>query len=103
MANLTIEEVCDGVVFGVKVVPGASRTEISGLHGDMLKVRVSAAPEKGKANKCLGECLAAILGVKKNCISVVSGHTSPVKRIQVSGISQDTLLERLQLSGRGDN
>jgi uncharacterized protein (TIGR00251 family) len=101
MANLNIDEVSEGVVFCVKVVPGASKTEICGLHGDMLKVRVSAAPEKGKANKCLSEHLAAILGVKKNSVSVVSGHTSPVKRVEVLGISKDTLLENLDLSGRG--
>jgi uncharacterized protein (TIGR00251 family) len=95
MANLSIEEVGEGVVLSVKVVPGASRTAVSGLHGDMLKVRVSAAPEKGKANKCLCECLAQVLGVKKKAVSVVSGQTSPAKRVEVLGISKETVIERL--------
>lgn len=101
MANLSIEEVSDGVVFAVKVVPGASRTAVSGLHGDMLKVRVSAAPEKGKANKCLSDHLAQVLGVKKNTVSVISGQTSPSKRVQVLGISAQALLDKLGLGERG--
>ena len=101
MANLSIEEVSGGVVFAVKVVPGASRTSVSGLYGDMLKVRVSAPPERGKANKCLCKCLADALGVKGNAVSVVSGQSSPAKRVQVVGISGRTLLERLGLGERG--
>ena len=58
--------------------------------------------EKGKANQCLSEHIAKILGVKKNGVSVVSGLTSPVKRIEVLGISKDALLKKLHLSGRGD-
>jgi len=101
MANLSVEEVGEGVVFAVKVVPGASRTAVSGLHGDMLKVRVSAPPEKGKANKCLSECLARVLGVRKNAVSVVSGQTSPLKRVEVLGISASELIERLELGTQG--
>jgi len=98
MANLTIQEIDEHVVFTAKVVPGSSGpTRICGLLDGMLKVKVSAAPEKGKANQCLLKFLAKQLGVKKNSISIISGQTSPVKQLQVSGISSDLLLRKLNL------
>lgn len=97
MGNLAIEEIDGGVVFTAKVVPGASQTCIAGVLDGMLKVRVSAAPEKGKANKCLLEFLGKQLGVKKNALSIISGQTSPVKHIKVLGISGETLVRRLKI------
>ncbi len=99
MSNLTIQEVDEGVVFVVKAVPGSSGpTRICGLLDGMMKVKVSAAPERGKANQCLLKFLAKQLGVKKNAVSIISGKTSPVKHVQVSGISADTLLKKLGLN-----
>jgi len=83
------------VVFGVKVVPGSSRTALAGVLGDLLKVKVAAPPEKGKANKCLIEFLAKQLGIKKNQISIVAGQMNPVKMVKVAGISIEMLLEKL--------
>ena len=103
MAKLKTEESSEGVTFPVKVVPGASHTALSGLHGESLKVRVAAPPEKGKANKCLCEHLAGVLGIRKQQVCVVSGHTSPVKRVEVRGVSRHMLLGRLQLGGRGED
>jgi uncharacterized protein (TIGR00251 family) len=60
---------------------------LCGVLDGMLKVKVAAAPEKGKANKCLVEFLAKQLGIKKNDIAVCSGQTSPVKQIQIHGVS----------------
>ncbi len=98
MADLTVREVDEGVVFLAKIVPGSnSPTRICGLLNGMLKVKVSAAPEKGKANQCLLKFLAGQLGLKKNAISIISGQTSPVKHIQVTGLSTDTLLKKLNL------
>ncbi len=63
--------------------------------GGMLKVKLAAAPEKGKANESLVEFLADTLGVKKNAITITSGLTSPVKTIQITGISTEYLLDKL--------
>lgn len=99
MANLTVQELDGGAVFTAKIVPGSSgKTRICGLLDGMLKVKVSAAPEKGKANRCLVRFLADELGVKKNEVSIISGKTGPVKRVQVSGISAATLLDKLNLN-----
>ncbi len=98
MSNLAVEEIDDGVVFAVKVVPGSSRTAVCGLLGEMVKIKISAAPEKGKANKCLLDFLAKQLGVKKNAVIIVSGKTSAVKQVQVTGLSVEQLLNKLNLN-----
>jgi uncharacterized protein (TIGR00251 family) len=99
MANLKIQEIDERVVFVAKIVPGSnSPTRICGLLDGMLKVKVSAAPERGKANQCLLEFLAKQLGVKTNAVSIIRGKTSPVKHVQVSGMSADTLLKKLGLN-----
>ena len=98
MADLKIENIEGGVVFTAKVVPGSSRTAVSGLLDGMVKVKIAAPPEKGKANQCLVEFLAKKLGVKKNAISITSGQTNPVKQVQVLGISAETLIEKLNLN-----
>jgi len=99
MANLIVQQVDEGAVFVAKIVPGVSGpTRICGLLDGMLKIKVSAPPQKQKANQCLLRFLAKELGVKKNTISIISGKNSPVKRVQVSGISADMLLKRLNLN-----
>jgi uncharacterized protein (TIGR00251 family) len=99
MATLAIQKVDEGAVFTVKIVPGGSSpTQICGLLGEILKIKVAAPPEKGKANRCLIEFLAEKLGVKKNAVSIISGRTSPVKHVKVSGISPETILQKLNPS-----
>ena len=93
-----ILEDAHGVIFTAKVVPGSSRTVVAGVLEDMIKIRVAAAPEKGKANQCLIAFLAQQLGVKKNAVEILSGHTNPVKQVRVAGISAVELLTRLGLS-----
>jgi uncharacterized protein (TIGR00251 family) len=101
MGNLTVQEVNGGVTFTVKVIPGSSRSGICGLLGGMLKVKVSAPPEKGRANKCLLEFLAKKLGAKKTDVNIISGKSSQIKSVQVLGISAQTLLEKLNLNKQG--
>jgi len=95
--NQSVQDVDGGVVFTAKVVPGSSRTAVSGLLDGMVKIKIAAQPEKGKANQCLVEFLAKKLGVKKKAISITSGQTNPVKQVQVIGISAGALIEKLNL------
>ena len=97
MAEIKIEEIGGGIKFFAKVVPGSSKTAISGILNGMLKVKVAAAPEKGKANKCLSEFLAEQLGIKKNAVVIVSGHTSAVKQIQINGVSITEFCSKLNI------
>lgn len=76
-----------GTLFWVRVVPGASRESVVGWQSDgVLRVRVSAPPERGRANKALLRVLAAALGVKPSALRLVSGAASRQKRIHVDGI-----------------
>jgi uncharacterized protein (TIGR00251 family) len=97
LSSEAIREVEGGVVFTVKIVPGSSRTGVSGLLDGMVKIKVSAPPEKGKANRCLVELLAKQVGVKKNAVSIISGKTNPVKDVQVLGVSAEMLSQKLGL------
>ena len=75
----------DGVIFKIKVQPGAAKNEIVGVQGDVLKVKINAPPVKGKANRALTDFLAEKLGVKKSEVEIISGHTSKIKKIKVLG------------------
>ncbi len=79
----------------IKVSPGASRDAVDGWMGDVLKVRVKAAPERGKANAAVAGLLASTLGVAKSEVEVVSGHASPRKVVRVVGISKEEVGQRL--------
>ena len=95
MDNLTIDNIDGGSVFTVKIVPGSSRTGIGGLLNDQLKVKISAAPQKGKANQCLINFLAGKIGVKKKDVKIIAGQTNPVKKVQILGISPEILRDKL--------
>jgi len=67
----------------VKVVPGASADEIVGWIGDVLKVRVSAPPERGRANAAVCALLAKALRVTDSQVTVVAGGASPRKIVEI--------------------
>ncbi len=82
-----IEATANGVELAVKVVPGASRDRIVGPLGDALKIQVSAAPEKGKANVAVIKLIAERLGISPRSISVIRGETNPRKVLAIHGMS----------------
>ena len=81
--------------FSVKVVPRASRDEIMGTEGDVLKVRLKAPPVEGRANEALIAFLADRLGVGKAQVEILHGSRSRKKLVKVRGISPTVLAERL--------
>ena len=95
MSQLKITEAEGGVTFAVRVVPRANRNEIVGVHGDALKVRLTAPPVKGKANDALIAFLAKRLGVRKRQVEIVAGATSRRKMIRVIGLLAPEVDERL--------
>lgn len=69
----------------VKVIPKSSRTELVGrLPDGTWKVRIAAAPERGKANKALCAFLADHFGVPQSRVEIVSGETSHIKRVRIA-------------------
>jgi len=75
----------------VRVQPGASKNEIVEMQEDALKIRISAPPVQGKANKVLIQFLAKQLAVKRSQVEILSGHTSRVKTIHVIGQGTEKL------------
>jgi len=75
-----------GVTLRLHIQPGAKKTEVVGLHGEALKIRLAAPPVDGKANACLLAYLADRLGVAKSAVSLLSGDSSRAKRVRVTGI-----------------
>jgi len=90
---LKVTKTAAGVTFRVRVQPGASKNEIVGIQEDALKIRISAPPVEGKANKALIQFLAKQLAVKRNQVEIMSGHTSRIKTIHVVG---EGIQEKLQ-------
>ena len=86
-----------GVIIRVQVQTRASRDEVVGLHGDVLKVRITAAPVAGAANKHLLKFLAKELKIPQGQLSIKSGDTSKKKSVAVQGISAARVRERLQV------
>ena len=82
----------------VKVVPGSSKNELAGWLGESLKLRVTAKPEKGKANSAVVSLLSEYLGIPKNQLSIKSGHTSSRKVVTIIGLSTSQVKKRLILS-----
>ena len=91
MTTLRIIEQQGSIRFPVRVQPRASRSEIVGVHGDALKVRLAAPPVDGAANAALVELLAAALGVPRRCVQIVSGATSRGKIVEVSGVAVENI------------
>ena len=90
---LKVTKTAAGVTFRVRVQPGANKNEIVGVQQDALKVRISAPPLEGKANKALIQFLAKQLGVKRNQVEIMSGHTSRIKTIHVVGEGTEKRLQ----------
>ena len=89
-----VRTVPGGVRFSVRVQPSASRSEVCGVHGEALKVRLAAPPVDGAANDALKVLLARELDVPRRAIAIVSGASSRSKLVQVEGIASGAV-ERL--------
>jgi len=90
-----ITEETDGVSFLVRVIPRSSSNCISGVHGEAVKIRLTAPPVEGAANKALIKFLAERLGVKPDQVEILSGHKSRIKRLRVTNISVKEISTRL--------
>jgi len=77
------------------VYPNAAKNEMLGFTDGVLRVKITAPPSKGKANKELVAFLGQLLEVSKSSISIIKGHTSRNKLITIDGLSQEEVRKRL--------
>ncbi|ACV61974.1 protein of unknown function DUF167 [Desulfofarcimen acetoxidans DSM 771] len=94
---LDIRSVQNGVVFKVRVQPRASKDQVAGLWEDAVKIRLTAPPVEGEANRALCDFLAKHLGVTRAQVDLVTGQTGRNKLVRVSGITAESVLQRLGL------
>jgi uncharacterized protein (TIGR00251 family) len=85
----------EGTVIPVHAQPGARRNAVLGERAGALRIAVTAAPEKGKANAAIQSLLAESLGCRPSQVQLLSGEASRQKRFLVSGLTPDELRPRV--------
>ena len=79
----------------LRVTPGAKRSELVGRYGEAWKVRVAAAPERGRANAAVLDLIATSLAVPRASVELLTGHTAQDKVVELAGIDQAEVDRRL--------
>lgn len=85
----------DGTTLDAFVQPGARRATIGGLHGEALKIKVTAPASDGAANRAVEQALAAVLDVPPSRVRVERGHGSRRKRIGIAGVPPENVAAAL--------
>ncbi len=84
----------------IRVVPGAKSTGVLGRHGDAWKVRVTAPPERGRANDAVVALVARCVGIERPAVQVVAGLSSRDKVVELVGVSREEAERRLEAAGQ---
>jgi uncharacterized protein (TIGR00251 family) len=92
---VNLESNSRGVILPVRANAGARRNGIVGVRNGALRVAVTAAPEKGKANRAIIDLLAKSFQLPKSSIELVSGETSPKKRFLLAGTNEALVSQQL--------
>lgn len=93
---IALEAHAEGTILAVRAHAKARRNAIERERAGSLVVSVTAAPEKGKANKAIVGLLAETLSLRKNQFELLSGETAPQKRFLIRGVSPDELRNRIE-------
>lgn len=92
-----VQEIPEGVTFKVTVQPRGSRNELVGLQGDALKIKLTAPPVEGAANRMCVEFLAKSLKVRKSDVEIIQGHSSRAKKVLVRSASRHSIESLLKV------
>ncbi|HEX8248862.1 MAG TPA: DUF167 domain-containing protein [Pyrinomonadaceae bacterium] len=90
---IQLAEKNNALVFTVKVVPRASKSEIVGLYDGALKIRLASPPVDGAANAELVKLLSKTLGVSKSAVEILSGQSARTKQVKISGVKAKDFLK----------
>lgn len=94
--QILIRETKNGLSFDIHVNPHASKAQIAGIAGGLLKVKVTAPPVEGAANEaCIG-LIAKKLGIRKSQLTIAAGAKGRKKTILVSAIDKMELEQKLE-------
>ena len=92
-----IDPVSGGVRLTLHIQPRASTTEVAGIHGDALKLRIASPPVDGAANDEIVRFLAEQLGVPRRQVTIISGATGRRKTVAIAGVDRDAASRALGL------
>ncbi len=92
---IAITEHPEGCVLPVRAQPGAKKNAVLGERAGALRIAVSAAPERGKANEAIRSLLCDSLSCKASQVAILSGETSRDKRFLIQGLKPDELSRRI--------
>ena len=90
-----LRDEADALILTLHIQPAAKKTEVVGVHGDALKIRLAAPPVDGKANAALIKFVAAQLGVGKSTVTLISGDTARAKRLRIVGVGATAVRNQL--------
>lgn len=92
---MTVRATADGVTIEILVQPRAARERFGPVHGDRIKVAVTAPPVDGAANDAVVALLARVFECPRRDIEVVMGQSSRRKTVRIAGVSANDVQERL--------
>jgi uncharacterized protein (TIGR00251 family) len=87
-SGAAITSVDGGVRISVHAQPGAKKTEVAGLHGNAIKIRIQAPPLEGRANDELIRFLAEVLDVPRAHVTLYRGDKSRTKVFSIIGVDE---------------
>jgi len=98
-AQTTYLKTCSrGTILLVHIQPNSSKSEIKGLHGERIKIRISSPPVEGEANQTLIDFLSKFFNKPKNQIEIIRGAKSRTKDVLISDISVLDIQKKLNNS-----
>ena len=95
LSMIKLEPHADGVILSVRANAGAKKNAVTGEHDGAVKISVTQAPEKGKANKAIVEVICKSLGLKRSQVELLSGETSSHKKFLLRGAQPADIIRRL--------
>lgn len=93
---LDIKEEKGGITIKVRVQPRAAKNQVAGVMDGAVKVRLTAPPVDGAANKACCEFLAGLFGVPKSNVEIIHGLTGRNKTVRVAGVCAGLARDKLQ-------
>jgi hypothetical protein len=93
---ITIKTTPDELTFSVYVQPRASRVSVAGTHAGALKIRLTAPPADGAANKQCLKMLAEALGLPKTSLTIAAGQASRSKQIRIKPLHGSLTANHIQ-------
>lgn len=84
------------VILALYIQPKASKTRFVGMHGDELKLAITAPPVEGKANKAVISFLAKFFSLSKSAVVIQGGHQSRHKQCRLAHVTRQDVLDKIQ-------